>query len=294
MTNTPEAEPFAPPPSLLDRLRPVVHIGVASVLLYAFLVVVPHAQGVPPKVALYAGSLLFALLSLIVIAIGVSWQSTAVAEGVISLVLLTGWAILGRSCGASDLGRLYLVPVASVLFLLGCLFFGKIMSRIVRERAMALPVAIVAGLADIFTVFWGPTGEALAKAPELVEKLSLAIPAAGSAVGPEGAKGLFHVATMGLGDVVFLALFLSMAVRFDFKPYRTLCAMALSAAVGIVLALSDLLNTAGMPLLPYMAAGFVLVNIREFRLSPQERRDLIIALALVAVLFAIIWAALRL
>ena len=101
---------------------------------------------------------------------------------------------------------------------------------------MALPVAIVAGLADIFTVFWGPTGHALEKAPGLVQKLSLAIPAVGSAAGEAGAHGLAYVAAIGLGDFIFLSLFLALAVRFDFSVRRTFIAMVIGAAVGIIVA----------------------------------------------------------
>jgi hypothetical protein len=158
---------------------------------------------------------------------------------------------------------------------------------------MALPVCLVAALADVFTVFWGPTHQALEKAPKLVTKLSLAIPQAGSAAGPVGAKGIAYVATIGLGDFIFLALFMSLAVRFGFRLVATFWAMLVMALVGIVLALANPFGLRGMPLLPYMSVGFIAVNWGEFRLTRQERRDLAIALVIVAAMFGIVTLALH-
>ena len=159
---------------------------------------------------------------------------------------------------------------------------------------MALPVCIVAALADIFTVFWGPTGEALEKAPELVRKLSVAIPEVGSAAGPEGARGLAYAATMGLGDFIFLALFISLVARFGFPAARTVLAMLAGAVVGVIFALANPFALPGMPLLPYLSAGFILANLGEFRLTPQERRDLLLALLILGLMFALVALALRL
>lgn len=294
MSNPPEFEDGSRRSSRLRRLDPPIYLVVAAVAVYGFLLVVPLVRGVPPTAGAYAGSLLFAALTVALITAGAVWRMAPLEETILAASFLVAWTLADQLAAVGPHARLYGGPAASVLFLLACLFVGKVLSRIVRERAMTLPVCIVAALADIFTVFWGPTGEALEKAPELVKKLSVAIPEAGSAAGPEGAAGLAHVATMGLGDFIFLALFLSLAARFGFPVLRSVAAMLAAACVGIILALADPLGLPGMPLLPYLSAGFVAVNLREFRLSEQERRDLAIALGILVLMFALVAIALRL
>jgi hypothetical protein len=48
-----------------------------------------------------------------------------------------------------------------------------------------------------------------------------------------------------------------------------------------------------MPLLPWMSAAFLLVNARNFHLSPIEKRDTAIAIGLLAALFVVAALALR-
>ncbi|HEY3398189.1 MAG TPA: hypothetical protein VGM19_11095 [Armatimonadota bacterium] len=183
--------------------------------------------------------------------------------------------------------RLYLGPLANVAFILVCLLAGRLLSRLLRDRNILLPVAVVAILADIFTVAIGPTGRALQQAPELVEKFSVGLPQLGSAAGPQGAAGLAMLATMGVGDFVFLALFLTAAARFAFPLRRgaliiapLVCLALLSyfalPLLGIVLP--------GVPLLPFIAGGFLLAYGRRFSLSPEEKRGLIWAGVLLVVL----------
>ncbi len=294
MTNLPDQPLVGTATAARRRTDPLVHVAGTALLMYAFLVAVPLVSGLPAWAAVYGTSLAVTLFTVVLMGAGALWRTPPLEEGLLAVSLLTAWVLASKLPGISDHAWLYLGPAAEVLFVLGCLFTGKLLSRIVRERNMALPVVVVAALADVFTVFWGPTGQALAKAPELVKRLSMAIPRAGSAVGPEGAGGLSHVATMGIGDFIFLALFLALATRFEFPTRRTMVAILCTASAGIVLALSIPVQLAGMPLLPYMSLGFIAANFREFRLTAQERRDLLIALATVLVLFGVVALALRL
>lgn len=294
MSNTPELPDGARLGLRLRRRDPPLCLLVAAIAVYGFLLAVPLVRGIPPGAGAFAGSLLFAALTVGLIAAGAAWRMAPLEETILAASFLVAWTLADQLAAAGPHARLYGGPAANVLFLLACLFVGKILSRIVRERAMTLPVCIVAALADIFTVFWGPTGEALEKAPELVKKLSVAIPEAGSAAGPQGAAGLTHAATMGLGDFIFLALFLSLAVRFAFPVLRSAAAMLAAACLGIILALANPFGLPGMPLLPYLSIGFIAVNLREFSLSEQERRDLAIALGILVLMFALVAIALRL
>ena len=128
------------------------------------------------------------------------------------------WMLADRAAGIGKVEQLYAGAGGSVAFIFSCLMGGRLLSRILRERNILLPVAGVAILADIFTVFVGPAGKALAKAPQLVQKFSVGLPTAGAAV--PGAHLPPTVGTMGLGDFIFLALFLTAAARFGFPLRR--------------------------------------------------------------------------
>ncbi len=287
MSHEAQTPPGAKPGAAFPRFHPAANVALLALLSYGFLVAVPLVRGVPPEVGVIGGSLLFAALCLGMVGAGAALVVSWATEAALAAGFLAAWGLMAQLGPNTDWARLYLGPAANVCFLLACLFVGKLLSRIVRERALALPVAIVAGLADIFTVFWGPTGEALQHAPQLVQRLSLAIPEAGSAAGEQGAQGLAYVAAIGLGDFIFLALFMALAVRFGFNASRTFWAMLAGAVIGILLALNESLGLPGMPLLPYMGAGFIIANAREFRLSRTELRDLCIALGVLVALLAV-------
>lgn len=273
-------------PHLPRTGRLVAGLLCVCLVVYCLLVAIPLVKGVPPIVAVFAGSLLMSALSLAFVGLGAMLRVGLIEEILLTALFVMAWLDCAEAAAFFPEARVYTSALGTVLFLPACLFAGRLLSRVVRERGMTLPVCIVAALADIFTVFWGPTGQALERAPEVVQKLSLAIPAAGSAVGVHGAKGLAFVATMGLGDFIFLALFMSLAVRFGFPLWRTLGAVMVGALVGVVLALANPFGLPGMPLLPYMAAAFLAANARSFALSAQEKRDTAIALVVLVVLFA--------
>jgi hypothetical protein len=196
--------------------------------------------------------------------------------------------LAGRASGAGAAAQLYAGAGASVAFIFLCVMGGRLLSRILRERNILLPVAVVAILADIFTVAVGPTGKALAKAPQLVQKFSVGLPQAGSAV--PGAHLPPTLAFMGLGDFIFLALFLTAAARFGFSLRRggRIIAALVCLALAAYLLLPPILP--GIPLLPFIAGGFLLAYGRRFDLSKAERQALIWGgLFLVALLVAAGW-----
>ncbi len=292
MTTSPEALRPVRPLRLLPALPAPLWLLLLALVCFGFWVLLPVVRGIPPWAAVVPASLLFAGLSMSLVAAGTLWPLPAWRELLFAGLCAGAWALGDRLAGPHAPGALYLRAGATVLFLFACLFLGRLLSRIVRERALTLPVCLVAGLADLFSVFFGPTGKALERAPAVVGKLSVTIPAAGSAAGPKGVAGLAHVASMGLGDFIFLALFLALAVRFGFSARRSFVAMAAGVWAGITLALLWR-ALPGVPLLPFMCAGYLAVNRRQFHLSPTERRDLAIGLVVLLGLFVLAALALR-
>jgi hypothetical protein len=290
--NTSAPHPPARPGSPIGPAPPSALLLSAASILLVFLVV-PLLRAVPAAPATIVASFAVTVLCFCLVASGAAWQMRAWAEALGAVVCGGLW------WGASEVAqnrpslRVVAAALASTLFLLACLLVGKLLSRVIREPALVLPVSIVAAMADVFTVFWGPTGEALDKAPALVARMSLNIPQAGSAAGPAGAAAMAQVATIGLGDFIFLALFMSLAARFGFPLLRSAVAMGACAGGGIVAALAAPATLPGMPLLPYLAGGFVLANHRTLRLTPREARDMLIGVAVVAGLLAVAALVLR-
>ena len=181
-----------------------------------------------------------------------------------------------------------IAPVATVVFLLACLWLGRVISRLFQTSSILLPVCGTVALADIFTVYAGPTGMMLRNYPEFVQSVSVAIPEIGSAVGAEGLAGLTVSNFIGLGDFIFLAALLGAAARFRFDLVRTAWLVLAAAAAGM--AIQWLFPTLiGVPLLPFIAGGFAVANWGQFRLTSQEKKAMGLAALIIGLLVVVAW-----
>jgi hypothetical protein len=120
-----------------------------------------------------------------------------------------------------------------------------------------LLVALLIVPVDIFSVATGPTKHIVEEQPDLFDVLSVGFPI----------PGIHATARLGLPDILFFALFLAAAARFDLRVGWTWVAMVLS--FGATLAGTVWLDTGGLPALPLLSAAFVLANAdllwRSFR-----------------------------
>ncbi len=256
-------------------------LGLTAGTLYALLVLTPQIDLGSPLlnyVNSIAASVGFAVLSVLLVLQVARLRLRPLSEVFAAVLGAGAWQVADWGAARGDLARLYLGPLGNLAFIFLCLLAGRLLSRILREPNLLLPVGVVAILADIFTVAVGPTAKALEKAPGLFEKLSVGLPAAGSAAGPEGAKGLTMLAGMGLGDFIFLALFLTAAARFAFPLRRG----GWFIAVPVCLALAATLvlwgrgvALPGIPLLPFIAGGFLAAYAGRFHLSRAEKWGLL-------------------
>ena len=293
----PEAEGIKPDPEPQRRSSPLRAGEWAALLLFAcyiLLVVTPLVPGLPPVAGSVLATVLFAALAMAVMLALARVPTRAWHEAAGLALFLGAWYDLGALAEGYPHARVYLSPAVSLTFLLACVAAGKLLSRIVRDRNILLPVCIVAALADLYTVFAGPTGQALQEAPKLVQKLSVAIPQPGSAAGPAGHMGLAFAGTMGLGDFIFIAMFFAAAMRFGFRLRRSYWGILLPTATALVgFLLTPKLP--GIPLLPFISLGFLVANWGEFRLTAEEKTNLRRAGLIVALLVAagMVWFVVR-
>jgi hypothetical protein len=240
----------------------------ALAVIYLLLLLVASHLPAPGGVwAAAAGVLVFLYFPMAIIYHGVRiplrWGVEVVA-GLISIGVWLAFTGLEQEGNAS-----LIVPARSVALLSACLFFGMFVSRIIRDRNLLLPACLMAAAADILSVGWGFTGQALQEAPGLVAKLSVAVPEVGRP--PEAAAAGFPLlAIMGVGDLFFLALFFAAAARHGLALRRTFCYVFPLVVVAMVLTVTDLLPWEGVPGLPFICAGFLVANRKSFQLSRSE------------------------
>jgi hypothetical protein len=171
--------------------------------------------------------------------------------------------------------------IGNLALIFWAVLIGRLVSRVIREGKLLLPVAVAASLADIFTVFWGFVAHAAEKAPEIVEAFSAQAPAL--EVAKQTAAPV--LTSVGIGDFLFLAIFLSVALRFAMNATGAMWAAFVSMLVAAVVLFW---LPGGIPGLPFISVGVLLVNRRYLNFTAEEKRSLWIAAGLVVVVIAIV------
>jgi hypothetical protein len=118
-------------------------------------------------------------------------------------------------------------------------------------------VAFIIPLVDIYSVFWGPTSH-LIKHPRGVSAFSFAF----------RFPGEHNYATLGVPDLLFFALFLAAAARFGLRVAATWLMMI--ALLGATIAVTVWRDYDGLPALPALSVGFLLVNLDRIWRAARE------------------------
>jgi hypothetical protein len=172
------------------------------------------------------------------------------------LVLVVGLAaitILLELAGAD--------PIANQTKFVAVALLGWWFLQFFESVGLVLLVAILITPVDIFSVARGPTKHIVEQQPQVFDALSIAFPVLGES----------SSAQLGLPDVLFFSLFLAATARFALRTLSTWVAMALS--FGTTLALAVWTDVTGLPALPLLSAGFVLVNAGLIWKALRDRRD---------------------
>jgi hypothetical protein len=138
-------------------------------------------------------------------------------------------------------------------------FLGWCFLRFFEELSWVVLVACIVPFVDSYSVWRGPTKKIVTTKPEVFDALSFTFPVPGQ---DGGAK-------LGLPDLLFFALFLGAAARWNLRTGWTwLC---LTASLGGTMALATWLNVDGLPALPLLAVGFLLPNADLLWRSVRDR-----------------------
>jgi hypothetical protein len=109
-------------------------------------------------------------------------------------------------------------------------------------------VAAIIPVVDGYSVWRGPTSNIVKHQPHVFTTLSIAFPVPGE-------RGAAH---LGLPDLLFFALFLAAAARFDLRVGATWLLLVLS--FGSTMAIAVGFGVAGLPALPLLSLAFFLAN----------------------------------
>ena len=109
-------------------------------------------------------------------------------------------------------------------------------------------VSLIIPWVDAYSVWRGPTKVIVTQHREVFTNFSFAFPIPGEV----------NAANLGLPDLLFFALFLAAAARFELRVGWTWLLMTLS--FGATLALAVWRDLGGLPALPLLALGFLLAN----------------------------------
>jgi hypothetical protein len=124
-------------------------------------------------------------------------------------------------------------------------------------------VACVIPIVDSFSVWRGPTRHIVEEQPQIFDVFSFAFPSPGSETS----------ANLGLPDLLFFALFLAAAARWNLRVGWTWVALTLS--LGATMWLAVTWDVAGLPALPGLAFAFLVPNAdllwREFQRWRREQ-----------------------
>jgi hypothetical protein len=174
-------------------------------------------------------------------------------------LLLVGLAagVLAFTLYLAGVGSLFNVTKVIALALLGFWFLTLFL-----DLAWVALVAVIIPWVDAISVWRGPTDYVVSERPGLFERVSV-----GFRVPGEDAT-----ANLGPPDILFFALFLATAARFELRVAVT--AIAMTALLSLTLVLSVVFDASGLPALPAVCLGFLLPNAdliwRRLRQQPRD------------------------
>jgi len=159
---------------------------------------------------------------------------------------IPNWLTFGAAAVALQLAGAE--PVANFAKLGAMTFAAWCFLRFFEELSWVVLVALIVPFIDSYSVWRGPTNTIVNKKPQVFDALSFAFPVPGSN----------DAARLGLPDLLFYALFLGAAARWQLRTGWTW--VCLTASLGGTMALATWLEVGGLPALPLLSVGFLLPN----------------------------------
>lgn len=144
----------------------------------------------------------------------------------------------------------------------------------IDEIAHLLPVAIIATVADIWSVSAGATAKIVVSSA--INYFLLRFPMPGYGTIPY---------LIGLTDFLFFAIFFQAAVRFELGIKKNVLLLLASFFIAVAAAI---FFATGLPVLPFMAVLFVVGNFKRLSLKKEEIRQILLFVVFIIIAFTLI------
>ena len=221
---------------VLARTRVAAFVAVGACVLAWFLLA-PHLPrvGLWPAVVIVSAAVIPGTLLLVLIALPLSHARSPVAAVVALALLALGFSAAGWGLPA-NFAKLWAAVFAGWAFL-----------ALFERLSWVVLVACLIPLVDIVSVWRGPTHAITAHHFEVYTAVAVAflVPGGGAAY-------------LGPPDILFYALFLAAAVRWNLRVGWTWVATTGMYALTVVIA--NAADVGGLPALPFLSFGFLAAN----------------------------------
>jgi len=166
-----------------------------------------------------------------------------------------------------------LLPISNMCATCALAFFGSLLSRIVREAKILLPVGVIAGLVDVVGAMMpvGFTANVIAKHPQIVQKVSISVPTIGA---------LQPISLLGPGDALFLGFFFATVVRFAMNLRNSFWLTYVMLTLSMLAVIFSTLPLNIGALLP-MGFAMIVANFSHFHYTRAEKFAMLYAGAIV-------------
>ncbi len=272
----------------LPKRRPAISTGLALLAYLAFNLLLPFVS-LPPRLSLaaVAGLMLSSTAAFMLLQLWLAWAIAAarprpLVSGVLAVLCAATWIFLLLMPASRVPHPPFFIPFGqSLAVAFGCTFLGILLSPIIREPNVLLPVALVAMPVDYLGAMTaiGFTQNIVAKHPEVVRHVSVVVPGVGSA---SHHNGLHPLGFIGPGDILFVAFFFAVILRLDLNLRGTFwwtCGL-LTATMLFVLSPWGFNIAALVP----MGLAVLIANFRYFKLKREEVFATIYAASLILVI----------
>jgi len=206
-------------------------------LVGAWFVAAPHLPhvGLWGAVAVVVAVVMPATLLLVLVALPLRDRSWLLLAALILALVALGCTSAGWGLGA-NFAKLWAAVCAGWAFL-----------RMFEELSWVVAVAVVTPLVDALSVWRGPTHAITAHHFEAYTAVAIAFLAPGGGA-----------AYLGPPDVLFFALFLAAAARWELRVGRTW--LATTGMYSLTVAIANAADVGGLPALPFLSVGFLGAN----------------------------------
>ncbi len=241
-------------------------------------------------------SLLYTLVFTVYMARGLRSTGSLCTVGLVSVLLIAPsvvvpvliklhpewplWAGLGPYYKHYRLALQYLPGVDGLLMVTCAVSIGVLISRVVNEFKMLLPIAVVLAIVDMYVVFGGGLVTQAQNGNDvparLMSSLTVKLPTVHPATG-----ALPMQLELGFADFLFIGLFFACFVKFGAPSRRTFGVLCCTlAGVMLFVALLDV----AVPALVPIAVVVVGMNLRRFKFARDELFAMLYAGIIVAVI----------